>query len=273
MKELNQTRALKYFTITLFIFILVISIFALINIIFIKEHKYLAMKEIVFPTSDPDSLLILGINQNQADQKGEILLINKNDTVSYSDFKFSGVKLTKKSKSLFGNEKGIISLITILFSVFTAIFGIFIFLIQHNLSRAEKIQIDYEKQILKNKEDVKYHESLLNEGKKVLSTNKTHNRKFLDLWFLIANQFLPTSKRPKTEYMRDILELYDPERVQFAALNLRANGDKSCILFLKDRIGHYSVSTNSEDQRILNLLLEALASINKRCSKNLFSIF
>jgi len=176
-------------------------------------------------------------------------------------------------------QENVIKIITILFSVFTAIFGIFTFLTQSNLNRAEKLKDDFFVHI----ESIKTHtdnkelgfeaisdgiqkrsEDLLNKASNLLNKSEENNKRHTDLWFLIANQFFPTRKQPSITNMKDIVDLWDPGRVKYAVQYLSARGDKTCLLFLRNRYAYYKSSDDANKRSIAQDLKEAIIVIEKR---------
>jgi len=237
-----------------------------------------------------DSITIRNNNLNEKIHDSVIAIVVKNGILN------DNANQSDPMNSNFSQEDTI-KIVTILFSVFTAIFGIFTFLTQNNLNRAEKTKDDIDKLkknivsdfngVQKKIEDKieslniiadenkkefkeisnqsqKRSEMLLKNAAELLNRNVEDNKRYRDLWFLIANQFLQEDKQPSVSNLRDIIELWDSERAKFAALNLAARGDKKCLLFLEDRFNYYNISGEPENKNLANYIQIAISEIKKR---------
>jgi len=253
-------------------------------------------------------------------------LINRiNDTLFSVKIKNDATysnNITSEIKKADSNQENLIKIVTILLAVFTAIFGIFTFLAQNSLNRAEKIKDDIDEQrqrisdendkfkkeienrISTNNKNIKVEfdnktsennenlrkimderfnefkeneiiiqekaqrsqensEKLLNNASELLNRNIEENKRYRELWLLIANQFLPQDIRPSATNLQDIIDLWNSDRAKFAAYNLAARGDKKCLLFLRDRYKFFDIKNDDESKRIAVSIKEAIAEIEK----------
>lgn len=159
------------------------------------------------------------------------------------------------------DQEQIIKIITLLFTVFAAIFGIFTFLTQNNLNRAEKIKEEFEHLVEHKSKDFFKQASSLADSIENYNIESKSDR---ELMFLISSQFFDKDQRPSSDLLQDIIDLWQIARVKFAAWNLRANGNTSCLLFLNDRYNFYISQDDNLSIEAANYIKDAIDEINKR---------
>ncbi len=159
-------------------------------------------------------------------------------------------------------------------------------MIQNNLNRAEKAKDDIDKLrsiAFKEREETikeieekernllevgnqlqKKSENLLSNAAELFTRNVEDNKQYRDLWFLIANQFLPKNEQPEISNLKDIIDLWDNDRTKFAALNLAARGDLKCLLFLEDRYSYYNSRSEIHMKSNAKYIQDAITEIRKR---------
>lgn len=255
------------------------------------------MSDIKFSANIVNDTSVMAILRNNIDSTYAINLFDKKSLVVLINPELLGVNnpdsssfvIIQKPMELSTtslNQEQFIKIITFLFSVFTAIFGLFIFFVQNNLNKAEKIKNDFqnEKTIalesIKNTSEefdrkgkqfeekgLKYQSEskiLFNKSLDMLTKSLKETRHYSDMMFLLTSQFYPEDSRPAISLLPDIIGLWEINRVKFAAMKLRAIGDKSCLLFLDDRYNFYKSQGDILSTEAANYIKEAIDEIKLR---------
>ena len=182
----------------------------------------------------------------------------------------------------------------IILAIFAAVFTLFTYFTQQNLSKAEsikekiedsmikliaeaentKIEIENKRKEIDNyiKETTNSFETKYKAIAKISSelTSKIESNQIImsessKQIMIIFSNFLRDEYKMDLLNINDVIDLWDLKRTKFAALSLSERGNEKCIPFLEERLRFYEI--NNADINIVSNIKLAIEKIKERISK------